>query len=154
MKFNNLEEIQAKFANDFVNIVGSQDDLRRVVGNKVSKKVMTEVYDKNSNPVSYKRRGVDDGLADPDNVELTSLQTNGQAVYIAYENLTEGVDTLTGEYLTDTIEEGISDNWNNPNGVWSRPRPFIEPAIEELKSETEVRDALVVMLRNSGYDAK
>lgn len=153
IKVHSLDELQFEFSKGLVDVIGQQDLLREVIGDKVSSKVKSEVYDKH-NPSHYKRRGIDDGLADPDNVERTSLQTNGTHIQAIYENTTEGVDTLIGQELTQTIEEGIKGNWSNPNGEWAEPRPFIEPAVEELKSESELRSTLVKMLRQSGYSVK
>jgi len=154
MKVHSLDELQKELSKDLMGVIDAQDLLQQVIGNKVSSKAKTEVYDKHPNPVSYRRRGVNGGLADPDNVERTSLQTNGTHIQAIYENTAEGVDTLKGQELTDTIEEGISGNWSNPDGVWAEPRPFIEPAVEELQSESELRSSLVTMLRQSGYSVK
>lgn len=153
MKFNNLNSLEKALTGIVLDAVGSDDQLRKIIGQEESKKVESEVYNK-YNPVAYKRRGLTDGLADPDNIERTGIASSGNKIQLIYENTTEGADTLKGEELTDTIEEGIKDNWANPDGVWSEPRPFIEPTIDSLRNDNKLRNGLVSILKRSGLDVK
>jgi hypothetical protein len=153
MKHESLASLEKALTQDILNAVGSNDQLRKLIGQEESQKVQSEVYDKNE-PSRYKRRGLADGLADPDNIERTSISSNGNKIQLIYENTTEGVDTLKGKELADTIEEGLLENWSNPNGIWSSPRPFIEPTIESLKNDNKLRDELVSILKKAGMDVK
>lgn len=153
MRANNLRELERQLAPQLLDAIGADDSLRQLVANTVSKHVQSDVYTPYE-PAEYKRRGIDGGLADPDNVERTGISASNSSIYLRYENITEGVDSLKGKEITDTIEEGIRENWMNPDGVWSLPRPFIEPATEELKNSNKLRNQLVTVLRSAGLDVK
>lgn len=153
MKANSLEELAKLLEPQLFDIIGADDTLRQLIGHSVSNSVEQNVYPMHT-PQQYKRRGVNGGLADPDNVVRTGIGKANSKIQMIYENITEGVDTLKGEELTDTIEEGIRENWTNPNGAWSEPRPFIEPAIEELKGSNKLNNQLRTILKQSGLDIK
>lgn len=153
MKASNLTQLESLILAQVQKQLATTDDVRSVVAKTVSEKVESEVYEKYS-PEEYKRRGLRDGLADPDNVEITSIQSSGNKIQVILENLTMGDDSMKGEVITDTIEEGIEEDWNNPDGVWSEPRPFMEVANEELKNSGELNDAVKRALRKGGLQVK
>jgi len=154
MKANNLDELAKMLAPQILNAIGADDSLRKIVAHSVSDSAQTEVYAKHPEPKSYKRRGIKGGLADPDNVVRTGIGMANDTIQIVYENLTEGVDNLKGEHITDVIEEGSEEAWANPDGVWSEPRPFIEPTIEKLKNGVQLNNQLKTVLRKSGLSVK
>lgn len=158
MQFTDLASIEKFLMRELGNDLGNNDQLQKpigkVVSSKVSDSVQSEVYSKYPRPRFYERRGLNGGLADPDNVERVSFEIGSNAIKLVYENTTEGADTLKGESLTEVIEEGIKDAWANPNGVWSEPRPFIEPAIKDLKESNLLRKELVNVLKDAGFEVK
>lgn len=153
MRYNDLKSMEKALTQQILSDTGKNDKLQKIIAKTVSNKAQTEVYDKFT-PYYYQRRGIKGGLADPDNVERTSIGSSGNQIKLVYENTTEGVDTLQEQSLTDVIEEGRKEAWSNPEGVWSLPRPFIEPAIQELKDSDVLRNELVSILRESGLDVK
>lgn len=153
MQYSDLKSMEKALTQQILKDTGKNDKLQKVVAKEVSDKAQTEVYDKFT-PYYYQRRGKRGGLADPENVERTFIGMSGNKIKLVYENTTEGVDTLQEQSLTDVIEEGQREAWSNPEGVWSLPRPFIEPAIQELKDSDVLRNELVSILRESGLDVK
>jgi len=153
MKYNSLNDIQKNLAYDILNKATQSDTLRQIIAQKESKNVEKHVYQAYK-AKEYDNRGLSGGLADPDNVELVSAGSNGVGVKLVYENTTEGVDTLRGEELADTIIEGKAENFANPNGDWAESRDFITPTIEELKQGNDLRNGLIDLLRQSGYQVK
>lgn len=153
MQYSDLKSLEKALTQQLTQDIGSNDKFQKAIGKKVSDSALTEVYDKFT-PYYYQRRGKKGGLADPENVERMSIESSGNQIKLVYENTTEGVDTLQGQSLTDVIEEGKKDAWANPAGVWSDPRPFIEPAIQDLQDSNVLRNELVSILRESGLDVK
>lgn len=150
---NNLKDLESYLLKQVKRSLIVNDDVRHAVGKKVSEKVDSEVYDKYS-PTSYKRRGHNDGLADERNVEMTGVSSSNNKIQLVYENLTEGNDSMKGQFISDGINDGDEDMWNNPNGDWSKPRPFIGKAINELQNGNELRSALKSSLQKSGLEVK
>lgn len=153
MKHNSLDSLAKELTRELTNALGQDNSITKLIAQTVSDKVESEVYSKHD-PKSYKRRGKKNGLADPENVERVSFGSANSTIQMVYENITEGADNLKGKELTDVIEEGDTSAWANPDGVWALPRPFIEPAIEELQESNKLRDQVVAVLRKSGLDVK
>jgi len=153
MKYSSLNDIQKNLTADILSKATQSDILRQIVAQTESKNVDKYVYQAYK-AQEYDNRGLSGGLADPDNVELVSAGSNGVSVKLIYENTTEGVDTLQGEDLADTIIEGKAENFANPNGKWANKRDFITPTIEELKQGNDLRSGLIDLLRQSGYQVK
>lgn len=152
MKAQNLDDLAKQLAKLLPDIVVGNEDIMKVIAKTESDSVYENVYDKYT-PTKYQRRGAKGGLADPDNMNLTYVQSGNFGVYMEFENRTKGVDTMKDKDIADTIIEGIEENWEQP-GEWSKPRDFITPAIEKLKEGTELRQAVVNSLKKNGLDAK
>lgn len=109
-------------------------------------------------PTSYNRRDINGGLADPENSMITGINVDNGKIHIIFENLTQGNDNLSGEYIGDLIEfgEGYKDkHWDNPNGQWAKPRPFVENMISDIQDNpTYLINALKKDLLGRGFKVK
>jgi len=151
-QFNTEAEI-LKYAQSLINKSqrSQKSNVRKTVGDTVSRNVESEVYAKYS-PQEYERRGKNGGLADERNVEVVSVQSSGNTTQVLLENLTEGVDSLKGIPISDTIENTVPSSWYNPDGEWVNGRPFIDKSASELDSGSELRTALIKDLKLQNLD--
>ena len=101
-------------------------------------------------PKQYKRRGKDEGLADPDNIQVEINDRDKVREYIL-SNVTEGA---FGDNLINDIIEGTG--WSY--GDWSvGARPYTEITVEDLKrgvSRETMLDILHKGLRQRGFNIK
>ena len=128
----------------------------------VVKKIMIEqiedtVYSAYS-PSEYKRRGQDEGLADPENIggvmvgntlEIINATAANPDIYIhgvKYESIN------ADDYLTPIIEYGQGYEFHSDDGDsgYEQPRPFIENSRETLRQTKVHVKALKKGLRESG----
>lgn len=153
-KFKNLADLERYLQNTVANTVYENPRIKNVVAKEMSQAVVDVVYSAHE-PEQYDRRMDEGGLSDERNVEITEVFPAFGSVYVKVENLTEGNDSMEGKFITDTIEKGYEVNWNNPNGVWSEPRPFIEETVERLQSNKgELKEAFKATLKDIGLDVK
>lgn len=151
-QFKSLAAIQAHLQGKAHQVLKGSMELERVLANTMSQSVIDVVY--NAYPEGEEgRRGERNlGLADPRNgvVSDVVVEANGR-VRLVFENIAEGQDTLQGDILIDTIEEGIKSKWMNPNGVWSEPRKAMEETANRIKQNpSEVIAAIKSGLRDIG----
>lgn len=154
-QFKSLATIQTYLEQNLHQVLKGTAAIERILADAMSKTVVDVVYSKYS-PKEYERRGLNDGLSDPRNgiVSDVIIESNGR-VRLVFENIAEGSDTLMNSMLVDTIEEGIQENWSNPEGVWSNPRPFMEETANRIKQNpSEVINAIKSGLRGIGMKVR
>lgn len=152
--FTDLAKLEKYIQTQFANNVWKNQGIKDVIAEEMSQAVVDIVYTAYE-PTQYERRRDDDGLSDVRNVEITYIDTVPNGVSVIVENLTEGEDSMQGKFITDLIEEGGIKEWNNPNGVWTEPRPFVEETINRLKANpTKLTDEVKQTLKNIGLDVK
>lgn len=128
---------------DIINAVFKDKDIEKVLAKEMSRAVQDIVY-RHYVPVEYLRRGNDGGLSDVRNMKITKVEVDNGKVRVLFENLTLGqghfspvyehdYDSLRGDFITDTIEDGLSENWYR-QGKWSEARPFIQTTIERVQA--------------------
>lgn len=153
MQFKNLADMQKGLISIIQDALVTTDDVRSEVARVESKAVEEYVYAKYT-PEQYRRRGLNGGLSDPDNLELMEEGNNGKTIRLAFENTTMGNDSMEGEYISDGIETGEGMDWENSDGEWSNPRPFLIHATEELKSNDNLRQSVIKSLKSKKLNAK
>lgn len=132
-QFKNLNQL-AKFIKDTVpSKILSEKKVENLLRNELRKSIIDVVYNAYE-PEKYDRRKSDGGLADPRLMQIVDALVDGDTFKIVFQSIAEGNDTLKGEYLSETIIEGIKENWENPNGEWSEPRDFISAMYANIKS--------------------
>ena len=154
-KFKNWTELEAYLQNHVARTIAKSAEVERVLAEVMSQAVIDVVYGAYE-PTQYDRRGDEEGLSDTRNMGITDygIRDDG-TVFITFENLTEGADSLQGKYLTDTIVEGIEANWNNSNGVWAEPRDFVGETANRLRANpTELMNAFRSGLLARGFKIK
>lgn len=152
MQFKNLADMQKGLISIIQDALVTTDDVRSEVARVESKAVEEYVYAKYT-PEQYRRRGLNGGLSDPDNLELTEDGNNGKTIRLAFENTTMGNDSMEGEYIADGIETGEGMDWEK-EGEWSNPRPFLNHATEMLKSNDNLRQSVIKSLKSKNISAK
>jgi len=136
-KFTNLKDLEAYLQRNFHEVMNSSMELERVMAEEMSRAVVDVVYSA-YDPKDYERRGNNDGLSDPRNgiVSDVIIEDNGK-VRLIFENITEGNDSLQGDLLVDTIEEGIWDNWWSPASPYADARTFMQETANRIKQNPE-----------------
>ena len=131
-QFRNLKELEKYIKSHVPENIMQSKDVERLLKKQMYRAVYEVVY-REYNPEYYERRGRHGGLADMRTMEITDAIINGNTFTMIFQNLAKGNDTLSGEYLTDTIEEGLEQNWET-KGVWSEPRPFVYETAQAIKA--------------------
>lgn len=168
-RFTNLNQIQ-RYIEDNVSILKSKE-LEKLLAKEMSKAVHEVVY-KQYTPKVYERREDSGGLSDTRNMHITSVKIVNGKVQLLFENLTMGqnnfipiyeynVDSLNGEFITDTIVDGIRDNWYHPDStddmgrVVSERRDFIDATIKNIKNNPKpLIDAIKECYKRLGFKIK
>lgn len=154
-KFKDLNSLEAYLQKNISQVLARSAEVERVMAEVMSQSVIDVVYGSYS-PSQYDRRGDEDGLSDVRNMGITDFGINGNGdIFITFENLTEGADSMSGKYITDTIVEGRKEDWNNSNGVWSEPRDFIGETARRLQANpSELINAFKSGLLAKGFNVK
>lgn len=154
-KFKDLNSLEAYLQKNISQVLARSAEVERIMAEVMSQAVIDVVYAAYE-PTQYDRRGDEDGLSDVRNMGITDFGINGNGdVFITFENLTEGADSMAGKYITDTIVEGRKDDWNNSNGVWSEPRDFISETARRLQANpSELINAFKSGLLAKGFNVK
>lgn len=151
IQFTNLADLQKYMKNDIPRALSSSEKIRRELRKAMTQAIQEVVYD-HYLPKQYERRGRNGGLLDNRLMDFTDAFLNGNTFVMIFENIATGNDTLKGEQLTDTIEEGIKENWGNPNGPWSEARPFMKETYENIiANPNPLITAVKLTLVNAGY---
>lgn len=159
-QFNNIEDLQKYLQKQLSNIDFNSTNLKDITADTMYDVIMDNVYDA-FNPSEYERRGDKGGFSDTNNMVFTDVQASDGKIRLKFENITTGNDSMYGEEISDTIENGIKNNWDNPEvedeygRINSDPRPYVDDTIDELRyRENELTGALKKDLRNLGFDVK
>lgn len=154
-KFKDLDSLLAYLQTNTAQALAKSAEVERIMSEVMSQAVVDVVYGSYT-PTQYERRMDDGGLSDPRNMGITDYGIDGNGnVFIRFENLTEGEDSLQGKYITDTIVEGRKEDWNNPNGEWSEPRDFIAETAKRLRDNpTELINAFKSGLKSKGFSIR
>lgn len=160
-----LDDLQRQLLRgDIINKVFGDKKIETVLAKTMSQAVHDVVYRKYI-PQEYKRRGNDGGLSDVRNMKITKVEVNNGKVRVLFENLTMGqshytpiyeqpVDSMYGQFITDTIEDGVSDNWYR-QGKWSQARPFVQETIARIEANpTYLINAIKDSYRKLGFEVK
>lgn len=153
-KFKDLASLEAYVQNSMMLVAARSADIERIVAEVMSQAVIDVVYAHYS-PTQYDRRMDNDGLSDPRNVGVSDwgIKDDG-SIFVTFENLTEGNDSMQGKYIADTIVEGIESNWNR-TGAWSEPRDFIGEASRRLRENPQqLIEAFKKGLLAKGFNVK
>lgn len=135
-KFKNLNDLEAYLQKNVHHVMNRSAELERVLADTMALAVWQVVYDAYE-PESYNRREDDDGLADTRNMVINSVTVTDEGVKLIFENIAQGNDTLSRTFLTDTIVEGIKENWNYSGSPWSEPRDFVGETAKRLRENPE-----------------
>jgi len=152
--FNNLDEIEAYLQKNVMEILSRDASIERILSETMSQAVIDVVYGSYA-PTQYERRADESGLSDVRNMVISDWGVRDGKVFLIFENLTEGVDSMEGKFIGDMIEYGIKELWNNPAGEWSEPRPFSEETVNRLNADpSELLSALRTALEARGFTVK
>ena len=128
--FKSLKQLQ-KYADKQVQQAMASPLVHSVFSQAMQDSVETEVYTYYQ-AQEYENRYDDGGLSDMANMQFTSTLKFGNTYISEFENLTVGVDSMEGKYISELIENGGTEGWANPNGAWSDPRPFAHATAQKL----------------------
>lgn len=157
---NHLQRYLEKNANQIFKDKG----IEKVLAKEMSKAVQDVVY-RRYIPVEYIRRGNDGGLSDVRNMKITKVEVDNGKVRVLFENLTLGqghfspvyehdYDSLRGQFITDTIVDGIDENWYR-TGKWSESRDFVKKTIEALRANpSHLIEAIKSAYKKAGFEIK
>lgn len=132
--FANLSELESYLQNNLPKLIIEDKGIENILKRTMQEAVKDVVYE-HYYPTQYKRRGDNGGLSDVRLMQFTDAFLNGTTFTMIFENLAKGRDSLNGEYISETIENGIEDNWYNPNGAWSDSRPFVKETAKNITIE-------------------
>ena len=153
-KFKDLKSLETYLQKNIQQVMNKSAELERALAETMSSAVFDVVY-KSHEPEQYVRRGDEGGLSDTRNMEIVSVEVVNGGVQLVFENLTEGVDNLKGKFITDTIVEGIKENWNYAGSPYSDPRDFVAETAKRLRDNpTELAQALRNGLISKGFIVK
>ncbi|WP_341323362.1 hypothetical protein NSQ62_07780 [Solibacillus sp. FSL H8-0523] len=154
-KFTKYDDLEKYLTMLFPEILGRSRQVESVIIMAMSQAVYDVVYGAFETE-EYVRREHDGGLSDIQNMGITDfgINENGEA-YVIFENLTEGQDTLKNKLITDTIVDGIKNNWKTRPGPWTEERDFIGEAARAIRENpTELLDAFKNALVENGFIIK
>lgn len=135
-KFKDLKSLEAYLQKNAMQVLAKSAEVERIMAEVMSQAVIDVVYGYYE-PTQYERRMDEDGLSDVRNMGISDWGIKGNGdVFITFENLTEGNDSMQGKYITDTIVEGREQDWNR-SGEWSNPRDFIGETAKRLRDNPQ-----------------
>ena len=141
--FKNLKQLE-KFVQKKVESAVKSPFVDSVFSQAMQESVEVEVYSYYQ-AQEYENRFDKDGLSDMSNMQFTSHKKEGKTIVSNFENLTVGVDSMKGQYLSEMIENGSDTAWSTPDGAWSDPRPFAKATADRLNN-SEYNNYLKVVL--------
>jgi len=163
VQFKDLNHLQRYLENN-ANQIFKDKGIEKVLAKEMSKAVQDIVY-RHYIPVEYLRRGNDGGLSDIRNMKITKVEVDNGKVRVLFENLTLGqghfspvyehdYDSLRGQFITDTIVDGIDENWYR-TGKWSESRDFVKKTIEALRANpSHLIEAIKSAYKKAGFEIK
>ena len=161
-QFRNLKELEKYVKNNVPNNISRSTKLERTLAGFMKQSVYNEVYmGYLPKDLESRRWARGKGLGYEGNMRITDMKLEDSELQIVFENLTQGRDSLSGQYLTDTIEEGIRSNWDEPDltDVYGRrpsdPRPFVAETANMIRKEPErVKEAVKKAFKEAGFKIK
>lgn len=125
-------------------------DINRLVKEKMSEHVQSDVYDKYT-PKTYERRYDNDGLSDINNMMAEYSMSNHS---LTVQNLTVGNSNYVPQdgFIAPIIESG--EGYHYHFKYFDKPRPFIHNTYEDLLSSKEYIDTLKKSLQRQGLNVK
>ena len=141
--FKSLKQLE-KYAKQKVESAVKSPLVDAVFSQAMQDSVEVEVYSYYQ-AQEYQNRYDKGGLSDMSNMQFTSHKTNGNTVVSNFENLTVGVDSMNGQYISEVIENGSTTAWATPDGAWADPRPFTKATADRLNN-SEYNGYLKVVL--------
>ncbi|MFJ7982430.1 hypothetical protein ACIQ1D_19390 [Lysinibacillus xylanilyticus] len=132
--FRNLKDLE-RFANaQILQSISVNLALENLFAEAMYDVIWTNVYSVYE-PIEYERREEDGGLLDERNMRFTEhIPISSKLISSLFENLAEGKDTMEGQYISEMIEKGIKEPYNNPDGIWAEPRPFTSDTTRYLNT--------------------
>lgn len=118
--------------------------VQAVFAQAMQESVHTEVYEYYE-ALTYENRADKGGLSDTENMVFTKHMKVGNTVVSDFENITVGVDTMEGKFISELIENGGTQGWASPTGAWTDPRPFAQATVNKLNN-SEYNKYLKVLL--------
>jgi hypothetical protein len=154
-QFKNLKSLSNYLQDNLPNLILNDAKFLSVLQNEMRDAVYEVVY-KHYTPTQYQRRKDNGGLSDINTMQITEAFFEGDNFIMLFENLAKGNDTLSDEYLTDYIEEGIPDEYlTYGEGAWSEPRPFVEATYNAIKADPKpLVNALKDVFRKYGLKVR
>lgn len=166
MQFKDLNSLQ-KFLERNSPFIMRNGEIKNALA-KIMQKAVHDVVYAHYAPTAYMRLGDKGGLSDPRNMHITKVEVNNGLVRILFENLRasqthydifyEGEfkeEKLHGNFIVDTIEDGIDANWYDPDGPWSDARPFVKETIKRIHADpSHLINAIKSAYRKAGFIVK
>lgn len=134
-QFSTLQELNIFIQNNLPKTIIDDRKVEKTLREVMIQSIKEVVYDAYT-PSQYKRRGINGGLLDHNLMQITEAMMQGNTFVILFENLAKGNDTLEGKYLSETIENGIKENWSR-QGEWSNPRPFVKEVTTRITNNPQ-----------------
>ncbi len=141
--FKNLKQLE-KYVQKKVESAVKSPFVDTVFSQAMQDSVEVEVYSYYQ-AQEYENRFDKDGLSDMNNMQFTSHKKEGKTIVCNFENLTVGVDSMKGQYISEMIENGSDTAWSTPNGAWADARPFAKATADRLNN-SEYNSYLKVVL--------
>lgn len=163
-----MAKIQVKNLKELENVLKAQfndnkfftSHLQDKSAEMMSERIKENVYG-GFTPSEYNRRGDAGGFSDPTGIQFTDINDTGNGLLIKLENMNTGNDSMAGKTLTDMFENGVRDNWDNPDAmdaygrIVSDKREFISDTISDMnQNKGELVEALRKDLKELGFDVK
>lgn len=169
-QFKDLAHLQRYLEKNASKILNDKG-IEKVLAQAMSEEVKKVVYE-NYTPRAYIRREDDGGLSDTRNMHITKVEVKNGKVSILFENLTQGqtrfipiyeqpLDSLYGHFIADTINDGLRNNWYDPDAtdkygrVVSTPRPFVQETIARIVANPQpLINAIRNAYKKAGFNVK
>lgn len=136
--FNSIEELVMYALSDMATVL--KVDVVEEIKDIEKEKIQENVYDVYE-PSRYERRYDNEGLRDKNNIK-GEVSIIGNEVLLEVTNDTlvskDSFDSPQGTYLDEIIEYGMPP-YRHP---YDKPRPFIQPTIEELEEKNIIEKIL------------
>lgn len=163
VQFKDLNQLQ-RYLESNANKIFNDQGIEKVLASTMSQAVYDVVYG-HYVPVEYRRRRNNGGLGDVRNMKITKVEVINGKVRVLFENLTLGqghfspiyehdYDSLQGQFITDTINDGLDENWYR-TGKWSEARPFVQETIKRIEANPiYLINAIKSAYRRLGFEVK
>ena len=131
--FDSIEDLAEYVLNDFKKVIETEglEKVRDIETEEIQENVY-DVYE----PTYYKRRYENGGLKDRDNIVTEGVVVWKDGLEVQFTN-----DTMNA-WGTDYLDKFIEEGYKPKDSVWNKPRPFVKPTIDRLKSENVIENVL------------